>query len=231
MIRCSGVLCLPRRHVAAAAKAALDVITFRLTRTDRPHGRRTGIDGVIPPLNKSDSVGNASKDPKKGDAGGGLESWGEAMDGEDVPMEVLKDGSGILGVMRAHPSDARVQESGWRSLIAMDTGRGDVEKFFTGGDGQERRREMLKDCIERHGGDSEVAGRVAAMLERLVLSGDSGECEQGGVGSLGQARTCAGVVKTFRDGSCKGPRGRGPGAVVWILWSYWTAIIWAVLRV
>lgn len=95
-----------------------------------------------------------------------------AEDGVDRPMEVLKDGGAILAAMKAHPSDARVQESGWRSLIAMDTGRGDVEKFFSTGDAQERGREMLRDCIERHGGDTEVAGQVAAMLQRLVIQGD-----------------------------------------------------------
>ena len=58
----------------------------------------------------------------------------------------------------------------------MDTGRGDVDKFWTGaGDGQQSRRQMLRDCLERHGGDSLVAGQVADILEGLVLQGDSGE--------------------------------------------------------
>lgn len=51
-----------------------------------------------------------------------------------------------------------------------------MEKFLTGaGDGKQTRRQMLRDCLERHGGDSLVAGQVADILEGLVLQGDSGE--------------------------------------------------------
>lgn len=50
-----------------------------------------------------------------------------------------------------------------------------MDKFWTGaGDGQQSRRQMLRDCLERHGGDSLVAGQVADILEGLVLQGDSG---------------------------------------------------------
>ena len=65
----------------------------------------------------------------------------------------------------------------------MDTGRGDVDKFWTGaGDGHQSRRQMLRDCLERHGGDSLVAGQVADILEGLVLQGDSGESSLVSVG-------------------------------------------------
>lgn len=185
----TSTLC--QSHLPAVSKAALDMITFRLTRPDRPQCARTGINGVIPPLAKASSKEAVEdSDPGNGHANGGFGArdereggGGAAEDGVDEPMEILKDGGAILAAMRAHPTDARVQESGWRSLLAMDTGRGDVEKFFAG-DGHERGREMLKDCIERHGGDSAVAGHVAEMLERLVLQGDSGKarrCTRGGV--------------------------------------------------
>lgn len=169
---------------SAVAKAALDVITFRLTRSDRA---RTGPKGAIASLTPksdanttSDSNSNGHSDDQDDNSNsqsvwqtGGEDSTED--DGVDKPMEILKDGGAILATMKAHPTDARVQESGWRSLIAMDTGRGDVERFLVSGDGQERGREMLRDCIKRHGGDSAVAGQVAAMLERLVFQGDSGE--------------------------------------------------------
>lgn len=182
------------------AKAALDVITFRLTRSDRA---RTGPKGLLDPLSvvkddaesasspfttpataSMDSNGHVGIDQASGgdendrsiwEVGGG-DSDGARADGVDDPMEILRNGSDILATMKAHPTDSRVQESGWRALIAMDTGRGDVEKFLVSGDGQERGRQMLRDCIKRHGGDSAVAGQVTAMLERLVLQGDSGEC-------------------------------------------------------
>lgn len=175
------------------------MITFRLTRSDRA---RTGPKGLLDPLSvvkddaesapsystaaaamtAMDSSDRVGKDQAGGDNERSIwETGGEdgdvtAADGVDEPMEILRDGSGILATMKAHPTDSRVQESGWRALIAMDTGRGDVERFLVSGDGQERGREMLRDCIKRHGGDSAVAGQVAAMLESLVLQGDSGEC-------------------------------------------------------
>eukprot|EP00752_Nemacystus_decipiens_P007872 g7033.t1 len=186
-----SVRCLGRvgefsgRPAAAAAKSALDVITVRLTRPDRSPAATAAASGV-------DGGSFASEDGEGGGEGedgdgadaeeaaeGGVGSGdGDGNgDGEadvDAPMEVLKDAGAILAVMKAHSTDARVQQSGWRSLIAMDTGRGDVDKFWTGaGDGQQSRRQMLRDCLERHGGDSLVAGQVADILEGLVLQGDS----------------------------------------------------------
>lgn len=181
-----SVRCLGRvgefsgRPAAAAAKSALDVITVRLTRSDRSAVAAS----AAPPASGADGSNAGAADDEDGcdadqPASGAAEGDGtaETADGDaDAPMEVLKDAGAILAVMKAHSTDARVQQSGWRSLIAMDTGRGDVEKFWTGAeDGQQSRRQMLRDCLERHGGDSLVAGQVADILEGLVLQGDSGE--------------------------------------------------------
>ncbi len=170
-----SVRCLGRvgefsgRPAAAAAKSALDVITVRLTRSDR------SAVAVAVAAAEDDEDGGDADQPASGATEG--DGAAETADGDaDAPMEVLKDAGAILAVMKAHSTDARVQQSGWRSLIAMDTGRGDVEKFWTGAeDGQQSRRQMLRDCLERHGGDSLVAGQVADILEGLVLQGDSGE--------------------------------------------------------
>lgn len=180
-----SVRCLGRvgefsgRPAAAAAKSALDVIAFRLTRPDRPKGAAAAaaaaasraVGGAAPATEADGSP--AESDQEDGQPGG---------DGEvDAPMEVLKDAGVILAAMKAHPSDARVQQSGWRSLIAMDTGRGGVERHLTaGGDGPRSRRQMLRDCLERHGGDSLVAGQVADILEELDFHGDSGGSFGGG---------------------------------------------------
>ncbi|CAN0383916.1 unnamed protein product, partial [Hapterophycus canaliculatus] len=175
-----SVRCLGRvgefsgRPAAAAAKSALDVITVRLTRADRPKGAAVGRAVGASATDGGGSAG--AEDGEDGCDGDRSESGaaadgdsgvdGVAADGVDAPMEVLKDAGAILAVMKAHSADARVQQAGWRSLIAMDTGRGDVEKFWTGvGDGEQSRRQMLRDCLERHGGDSLVAGQVADILE------------------------------------------------------------------
>eukprot|EP00903_Cladosiphon_okamuranus_P010933 g10326.t1 len=188
-----SVRCLGRvgefsgRPAAAAAKSALDVITVRLTRPDRsPAATSAAAAAAAAAASGADGGGYASDNGEIEDGGGGegddnpgAGERGVGDDGDvevdvDAPMEVLKDAGGILAVMKAHSADARVQQSGWRSLIAMDTGRGDVDKFWTGaGDGQQSRRQMLRDCLERHGGDSLVAGQVADILEGLVLQGDS----------------------------------------------------------
>ncbi|CAM9197891.1 unnamed protein product, partial [Ectocarpus fasciculatus] len=179
-----SVRCLARvgeysgRPAAAAAKSALDVITVRLTRSDRPKGA-VGVRGGGAAAGPAPVAEGAVVENDEGDGGTDKAVSGpreDAADVEDVdkPMEILKDAGAILAVMKAHSTDARVQQSGWKSLIAMDTGRGDVEKFWTGvGDGQQSRRQMLRDCLERHGGDSLVAGQVADILEGLVLQGDS----------------------------------------------------------
>lgn len=185
-----SVRCLGRvgefsgRPAAAAAKAALDVITFRLTRPDRPKGpavtRPGGVslpsaeDGVITP---GDNGGRDEEADKT--AAPAIEkssSFSVGDDGVDTPMEVLKDADAILAAMKAHPSDARVQQSGWKSLLAMDTGRGGSQRAGPGaGDGYQSRRQMLRDCLERHGGESLVAGQVADILAGLGLHTDSGE--------------------------------------------------------
>ncbi|CAB1117939.1 unnamed protein product [Ectocarpus sp. CCAP 1310/34] len=182
-----SVRCLARvgeysgRPAAAAAKSALDVITVRLTRSDRPKGaagvRGGGAAAGPAPVAEGAFVENVEGGGDTDEAVSGA-PWDadveDAAEDVDTPMEILKDAGAIMAVMKAHPTDARVQQSGWRSLIAMDTGRGDVEKFWTGvGDGQQSRRQMLRDCLERHGGDSLVAGQVADILEGLVLQGDS----------------------------------------------------------
>lgn len=178
-VRCLGRLGeFSGRPAAAAAKAAMDVITFRLTRSDRPKGASVGRGGaIIPPaLDVDSSLGENGRDGHTDQSVFRQESVNSTVDDEvDAPMEVLKDAGAILAAMKAHPTDARVQESGWRSLIAMDTGRGDVERFLTGTvDGQRSRRQMLRDCLERHGGNSMVAGQVADILEGLALQDDSG---------------------------------------------------------
>lgn len=188
-----SVRCLARvgeysgRPAAAAAKSALDVITVRLTRPHRPKGaagvRGGGAAAGPAPVAEGAVVENDEGDGDTGKAVSGAPGDADVEDAAedvDTPMEILKDAGAILAVMKAHSTDARVQQSGWRSLIAMDTGRGDVEKFWTGvGDGQQSRRQMLRDCLERHGGDSLVAGQVADILEGLVLQGDSGESTVG----------------------------------------------------
>lgn len=175
-------------RVTAAAKAALDVVTYRLTRPDRPKSA-AGASIIAPPITDPENggtngTGDVNDQGARSDSQSRLRVDAESaasvaiQEVEDAPMEVLGDAGVILAAMKAHPMDARLQESGWRSLIAMDTGRGDVDRFLTGGgggDGQRSRRQMLKDCLERHGGDSMVAGQVAAILEGLVLhGGDSG---------------------------------------------------------
>lgn len=184
-----SVRCLGRvgefsgRPAAAAAKAALDVITFRLTRPDRPKGsavtRPGGValpsseDGGITP---GDSGGRDDNEDKMAPAIEKSSSFSVGSDGVDTPMEVLKDADAILAAMKAHPSDARVQQSGWKSLLAMDTGRGGSQRAVPGaGDGYQSRRQMLRDCLERHGGESLVAGQVADILAGLGLHTDSGE--------------------------------------------------------
>lgn len=177
-----SVRCLGRvgefsgRPAAAAAKSALDVITVRLTRADRPKGAAGRAAGSDPGgAENVDDRGDADRSESEPAEDGDGRVDGVAVGDVDAPMEVLKDAGAILAVMKAHSADARVQQSGWRSLIAMDTGRGDVEKFWTGvGDGEQSRRQMLRDCLERHGGDSLVAGQVADILEELGLQGDSG---------------------------------------------------------
>ncbi|CAM9588135.1 unnamed protein product [Ectocarpus sp. 4 AP-2014] len=184
-----SVRCLARvgeysgRPAAAAAKSALDVITVRLTRPDRPKGvagvRGGGAAAGPAPVAEGAVVENDEGDGDTDKAVSGAPGNADvenAAEDVDTSMEILKDAGAILAVMKAHSTDARVQQSGWRSLIAMDTGRGDVEKFWTGvGDGQQSRRQMLRDCLERHGGDSLVAGQVADILEGLVLQGDSAD--------------------------------------------------------
>ncbi|CAM9435411.1 unnamed protein product, partial [Pylaiella littoralis] len=180
-----AVRCLGRvgefsgRPAAAAAKSALDVITVRLTRSDRSHAAAAAAAAAAAPAAEADSSFSSTPAAENNGDGGGEVDESTASDDEDegdeegdvdAPMEALKDAGAILAVMKAHSADARVQQAGWRSLMAMDTGRGDVEKFWTGaGD----RRQMLKDCLERHGGDTLVAGQVADILEGLVLHGDS----------------------------------------------------------
>lgn len=170
-----SVRCLRRlgefsgRPTAAAVRAALDVVTFRLTRPDRP----TGITSV--PVSRENSPVKPVRDDGDDDSDDrtGAES---TVHGVDTPMEILRDASDILTAMKVHPTDSRVQQSGWRALIAIDTGRGDLEKFLkSGGDEDQSRHQMLKDCLERHGGGKLVAGQVAEILEGLKLEGDSGE--------------------------------------------------------
>lgn len=184
-----SVRCLGRvgefsgRPAAAAAKAALDVITFRLTRPDRPKGPAlTRPGGVALPsaeesgLASSDSGGRDEEADKTAPAIERSSSFSVSSDGVDTPMEVLKDADAILAAMKAHPSDARVQQSGWKSLLAMDTGRGGSQRAVPGAaDGYQSRRQMLRDCLERHGGESLVAGQVADILAGLGLHTDSGE--------------------------------------------------------
>lgn len=188
-------------RVTAVAKSALDVITYRLTRSDRPKGA-AGV-SVAPPVTDPDnaisSAGDVNGQVSKPDNPSPLNA-SVVVEEVDAPMEVLKDAGVILAAMKAHPMDARVQESGWRSLIAMDTGRGDVDRFLPGGgDGQRSRRQMLKDCLERHGGDSMVAGQVAAILEGLVLHGDSGETPNA---TIGIGRSAVGELVQMCVGGC-----------------------------
>lgn len=120
-----SVRCLGRvgefsgRPAAAAAKSALDVITVRLTRADRSPAAAPGADG-------GGGGGAASDDEDEGDtddpsasgaAEGGVTRDADGKGGVDAPMDVLKDAGAILAVMKAHSTDARVQQSGWRSLI------------------------------------------------------------------------------------------------------------------
>ena len=194
-----SVRCLGRvgefsgRPAAAAAKASLDVITFRLTRPDRPKGpavTRQGSaalpsteDGIITPGDNGRSItrGDSGRDEDSDKAAAPTLEKSSSFsvgdgDGVDTPMEVLKDADAILAAMKAHPSDARVQQSGWKSLLAMDTGRGGSQRAVPGvGDGYKSRRQMLRDCLERHGGESLVAGQVADILAGLGLHTDSGE--------------------------------------------------------
>lgn len=199
-----SVRCLARvgeysgRPAAAAAKSALDVITVRLTRSDRPKGA-AGVRGGGAAAGPAPVAEGAVVENDEGDGGTDKAVSGPLEDADvddvDTPMEILKDAGAILAAMKAHSTDARVQQAGWRSLIAMDTGRGDVEKFWTGvGDGQQSRRQMLRDCLERHGGDSLVAGQVADILEGLVLQGDSGESAVGRLREGIAGQTTGGVL-------------------------------------
>lgn len=180
-VRCLGRLGeYSGRPAAVAAKASLDVITFRLSRSDRLKSAddatvtavtAANVAAVVPSSMDADSALGESESPEQ--AVTGVDAYSVEV---DAPMEVLKDAGAILAAMKAHPTDVRVQEAGWRSLIAMDTGRGQVEQLLSGGgDAKGNRRQMLRNCLERHGGDSKVAGQVADILEGLVLQGDSGE--------------------------------------------------------
>lgn len=172
----------PGRPAAAAAKSALDVVTIRLSRSDRPKG--SGVSRIASFSSSVGGEGGGDEDgttPSQNDDGDNRLSSGavnrSAVVSElDEPMEILGDASAILAAMKAHPTNVRVQQSGWKSLIAMDTGRGDVEALLGPcGDGKGSTRQILKDALKRHAGDSLVAGQVADILEGLVLQGESGE--------------------------------------------------------
>lgn len=79
--RYSPVASTTAQRWAAVSKAALDVITFRLTRSDRPQGAHTGIHGVIPPLPKGDSA-RANDHGNDQDDGGNDRSVWENTGGE-----------------------------------------------------------------------------------------------------------------------------------------------------
>lgn len=128
-----SVRCLGRvgefsgRPAAAAAKSALDVITVRLTRPDRSPAAAaaataaaaSGADGSgsVSDNGESEGGGGGESDDHPGAAEEGVGVDGDGEVDVDSPMEVLKDAGGILAVMKAHSADARVQQSGWRSLI------------------------------------------------------------------------------------------------------------------
>lgn len=128
-----SVRCLGRvgefsgRAAAAAAKSALDVITVRLTRPDRSPAAAAaaalGADGDGENgEGEGEGEGEGGDDANPSGSGaaateGGVGGDGDAEADVDAPMEVLKDAGAILAVMKAHSTDARVQQSGWRSLI------------------------------------------------------------------------------------------------------------------
>lgn len=172
----------PGRPAAAAAKSALDVITIRLSRSDRPKG--SGVCRIASFSSSVGGEGGGDEDettPSQNDdvddrLSSGAVNRSAVVSELDEPMEILGDASAILAAMKAHPTNVRVQQSGWKSLIAMDTGRGDVEALLGPcGDGKRSTRQILKDALKRHAGDSLVAGQVADILEGLVLQGESGE--------------------------------------------------------
>ncbi|CAM9186009.1 unnamed protein product, partial [Choristocarpus tenellus] len=194
-VRClGGVGEVSGRPAAAISKAALDLITCRLTRSSTlKRGPKSGQEPSLPSnLNKSrrGSLGSleptsghkqdisrrgslGSQEPKSAlpfdveeDTGkDGSKSCGDNTES----IEALQGGGVILAAMASHPQDARVQEAGWRALIAMDTGRRDVEMLFESKEGAECGHELLRSCLERHGGDSGVVGEVVSMLQNLGL--------------------------------------------------------------
>ena len=168
------------RPASATAKSALGVIAIRLSGSDRPKGPAASRRGssYVPSIadGDGDRISPNRFDEASDQLASRMPSRSEIVGVIDEPMEVLGGASAILAAMRAHPMDACVQQAGWKSLIAMDTGRGYVETLFAPGvDGKRSRRQMLRDALERHGGDSLVAGQVAEILDGLALLGDSGE--------------------------------------------------------
>lgn len=90
---------------------------------------------------------------------------------EEESANLLKGGGTILKAMENHPDDAYTQELGWKALLLMDRGRGEINKLF-GKHGADA-VSLMQRSLQAHATNSRVLSQVLIMAKRLAETEES----------------------------------------------------------